>query len=134
MVKAKDFLHYLCEKQNYRSFVGVPCKEMQGFYSHMNSDIMHYVPAINTDIAIGIAAGNLLNDFKSVVITTPNNFALSRKDFIVNLPVLFIVSDDVDTDEFLTTKLTTKKSLDQFFKDPLVSKHPSIISLGGKSI
>ena len=65
MVKAKDFWNYLCKELDYRFFAGVVCPELAPLYKKMNSEIMHYIPAANERIALGLVSGAHTAGFKS---------------------------------------------------------------------
>ena len=64
MVKAKDFWNYLCEELDYRFFAGVACEGLAPLYKKMNSKIMHYIPAANERIALGLVSGAYVGGFK----------------------------------------------------------------------
>jgi len=57
MVKAKDFWNYLCGELDYRFFSGVPCPGLAPLYKAMRSSFMHYVPAANERIGLGLVSG-----------------------------------------------------------------------------
>ena len=64
MVKAEDFWNYLCEDFNYRFFAGVACPGLIPLYGGMDSKIMHYIPAANERIALGMVSGAYFSGFK----------------------------------------------------------------------
>jgi sulfopyruvate decarboxylase TPP-binding subunit len=64
MVKAKDFLKYLCEDLDYRFFAGVACPGLVPLYKAMNPDFMHYVPAVNERVGLSIVSGANLAGLK----------------------------------------------------------------------
>ena len=68
MVKAKEFWSYLCEDLEYRFFSGVACPGLLPLYKGMSSEIMHYVPAANEKIALGLVSGAYLAGFKGCVL------------------------------------------------------------------
>jgi len=68
MVKAKDFLSYLCEKRDYRYFAGVVCPGLLPLYDNMSSEFMHYIPVVNERVAIGMAIGASVAGLKSSVL------------------------------------------------------------------
>ena len=68
MVKAKDFWNYLCDELNYRFFSGVACPGLLPLYKEMNPDIMHYVPAANERIALGMVSGAAISGFKGGIL------------------------------------------------------------------
>ena len=64
MVKAKDFWNYLCEELDYRFFAGVACPGLSPLYKKMNSKFMHYVPAVNERIGLGLVSGAYMAGYK----------------------------------------------------------------------
>lgn len=99
MVKAKDFWNHLCDKLEYRLFAGVSCSGLTPLYKAMNIDIMHYIPASNEGIALGIVSGGWLSGVKGGVLLSERsiiglgNEIKMIKDF--NIPMLFIVYSDI---------------------------------------
>jgi len=73
MVKAKDFWSYLCEELDYRFFAGVACKGLKPLYDKMNSKFMHYVPAVNERVAVGLASGVRLAGKRSAVLMSADH-------------------------------------------------------------
>jgi len=57
MVKAKDFLNFLCDSLDYRFFAGVPCPGLDLIYKAMSPEFMHYIPAANERLALGLVSG-----------------------------------------------------------------------------
>lgn len=98
MVKAKDFWNTLCSECGYRFFSGVAHSEFKSLYKTMDSDIMHYVPAVDETTALGIASGVSMAGHKSgIIIDTKFISDLIRatkfnKDF--SIPVLIIGTED----------------------------------------
>ena len=64
MVKAKNFWNYLCKELNYRFFSGVACPGLSPLYSKMDSKLMHYVPAVNERIGLGLVSGAYMAGYK----------------------------------------------------------------------
>ena len=99
MVKAKEFWNHLCDKLEYRLFAGVPCSGLNPLYKTMNIDIMHYIPASNEGIALGIVSGGWLSGVKGGVLLSESsiiglgNEIKMIKEF--NIPILFIVYSDI---------------------------------------
>ena len=106
MVKAKEFLSCLCEEHNYRFFTGFPCEGLIPIYNAMSSDFMHYIPAVNEQIAVGLANGAFIAGEKSIVLMDAR--AVMKVDFSFNIdmyiPIVCIVygtEKDIDyTDAF----------------------------------
>ena len=96
MVKAKDFLEYLCNNLKYRMFAGVPCKGLDNLYNEMNSDFMHYIPAVNEQIAVGIVNGAFLAGTNSAVFMDADKIIKLDLDFNVfnSIPILIIASSN----------------------------------------
>ena len=74
MIKAKHFWNYLCNDLNYRFFAGKPCVGFKQLYKNMNSKIMHYIPAANSDIAVGLVSGASLSGHKGAVLLDAYDF------------------------------------------------------------
>ncbi len=68
MVKVKDFWDYLCKELDYRFFAGVACKGLDPLYKKMNSEFMHYVPAVNERVALGLVSGAYMAGLKGGVL------------------------------------------------------------------
>ena len=68
MVKAQDFWNYLCEDLDYRFFAGVACEGLHPLYKNMSSDFMHYIPAANERIALGLISGAYIGGFKGALL------------------------------------------------------------------
>lgn len=98
MGKAKDFWELMCTNLDYRFFSGVPFIGLSSLYSTMNSEIMHYVPAIDDDISLGLTTGAFLSGNKSAVLISPNKIKhvmTQYKKFnkVFNIPTLFITNN-----------------------------------------
>ena len=72
MVKAKDFWSYLCEELDYRFFTGVACKGLKPLYDKMDSKFMHYIPAVNEKVALGLVNGARLAGVKGAILISAN--------------------------------------------------------------
>lgn len=68
MVKAQEFWNFLCEECDYRIFSGVACKGLLSLYKTMSSEFMHYIPAANEKIALGIVSGACMGGFKGGIL------------------------------------------------------------------
>ncbi len=73
MIKAKDFWDYVCNELDYRFFSGVPCKGFKPLYDKMNPEFMHYIPAVNEQVALGMANGANLAGIKSGILIDLDN-------------------------------------------------------------
>lgn len=105
MIEAKDFWNYLCEELNYRFFTGVPCMGLKPLYDKMNARIMHYVPAVKENTAVGLSSGTSLSDIKSGVLIDVNRI-YNIMDWLVSfnieykVPLLIIAHSDEDCIKF----------------------------------
>jgi len=99
MVKAKEFWNYLCNELDYRFFAGVPCKGLKPLYDKISSEFMHYIPAVNERVAVGIVSGARLAGIKSAILINANNiYAVYDLVFnfnsIYEIPFLIIVYNE----------------------------------------
>ena len=95
MVKAKDFWDCLCNELDYRFFSGVICKDFIPLYDEMSAEFMHYIPAANERIALGMAAGARLVNLKSGILIDHKNIYvlydwLFNFNKVYKVPVLII--------------------------------------------
>jgi len=99
MVKAKEFWEYLCNELNYRFFAGVPCLGLKPLYDTMSSKFMHYVPAVNERVALGLVNGANIADIKSAVLMDSKNI-LDLSNLLISfnkeyeIPTLVICYDE----------------------------------------
>ena len=111
MIKAKDLWCFLCDKMNYRGFSGVPCIGLKPLYAKMNSGFLHFIPAANENIALGIVAGMNISGIKSGILMRASNFCnivnyLNLLNDKYKIPVLSILFED----EVIQFKRFTKVS------------------------
>jgi hypothetical protein len=120
MVKAKDFWNCLCEELGYRFFAGVPCKGLDPLYKKMNPKFMHYVPAANEKIALGLVSGAYVAGLKGAVLMD-SKFLLDLANYITDfnfeheIPLLIIAYTEKDTEfpfRLPKTKLSKSSCLD----------------------
>lgn len=95
MVTAKEFWNYLCEDLKYRFFSGVPCLEFRSLYNTMSSKFMHYIPAVDVNVALAISSGVRLAGMKSGVLFHIRDLSkmasvLYNFNTVYRLPVLLI--------------------------------------------
>lgn len=64
MITAKDFWNTVCVELDYRFFSGVATPGLLTLYKNMSPNMMHYVPAANERIALGLVSGAYLSGFK----------------------------------------------------------------------
>lgn len=103
MVKAKEFWKYLCEKLGYKAFAGVPCVGLKQLYDKMDPRILHYVPAVKENVALGIVNGAFFAGTKSGVLIHIDRLhnildGLSSFNLEYNVPLLIIAYCDEDSD------------------------------------
>lgn len=98
MVKAKDFWECICNELNYRFFSGIPSEGLDPLYLKMDSKFMHYIPAISTHTAIGMANGAVIAGVKSAVFLDASKINNINIDFNIfnNIPLLIIASGEDD--------------------------------------
>jgi sulfopyruvate decarboxylase TPP-binding subunit len=97
-LEVKEFWNHLCEDLGYRFFSGVACKGLKSLYDNMDPGIMHYVPAVNERVALGIVNGVSMSGDKCAIlinikyISDLYNILEFNADYKV--PILFIVYGD----------------------------------------
>lgn len=101
MIKAKDFWNYLCNELDYRFFAGVPCKGFKSLYDKMNPEFMHYIPAVNEQVALGMASGANLAGIKSGILIDFDNIYvvcnwLFNFNMVYKVPLLIIAYKEFD--------------------------------------
>jgi sulfopyruvate decarboxylase TPP-binding subunit len=107
MVKAKDFWNYLCEGLDYRIFAGNACAGLEPLYENMNPEIMHYIPTVRENVAIGIISGSYIGGFKGGIFMRLSNFmdiVTWLRTFCVDLKIPFLIFLYVDTNDLVTKK------------------------------
>jgi len=94
-----QFWDYLCNEIGYRFFAGVPCVGLNDLYLTMDKAIMHYVPAANEDIAVGIVNGATIVGAKAAVLMDHNLLSKTDLSFNIdnNIPLLVISSGEITT-------------------------------------
>jgi hypothetical protein len=104
MIKAKDFWNYLCEELDYRFFAGVACPGLSPLYKKMNSKLMHYIPAVNEKIGLGLVSGAYMAGYKGGLLMDMS-FAYDLTSFIkfnINNRIPLLVIGYGDKDSLLT--------------------------------
>lgn len=94
MVKAVDFWEVLCNDIGYRLFTGVPCEGFNSLYNKMSSSFLHYIPAANEQIAIGIITGAFLVETKAAAFMSTARVEKLDLSFNIqnDIPTFIIVS------------------------------------------
>jgi hypothetical protein len=141
MVKAKDFWNYLCEELDYRFFAGVACPGLAPLYKKMNANIMHYVPAANERMALGLVSGAYTAGFKGGLLMDMR-FAYdltSLFDFNINYKIPFLIIGHGNEDsalvyDFPRAVITTEnfqKKVSSVIRDIEKEKVPGLIVFKG---
>jgi hypothetical protein len=99
MEKAKVFWQFLCNEMEYRGFSGVSCNGLKPLYAKMDSEFLHFIPATNENIALGIVAGMNISGIKSGILMRTSNFCnivnyLNLLNDKYKIPVLLILFED----------------------------------------
>ena len=92
MVKATEFWKCLCCDLGYRFFAGVPCAALTPLYNKMSSDFLHYVPAVNEQVAAGLSNGAFIAGLNSAILIAAEkiekiDLSLNERN---NIPLLII--------------------------------------------
>jgi sulfopyruvate decarboxylase TPP-binding subunit len=93
MVKVKDLFCILCDDLGYRFFSGVAFKNLESLFKFMSPEFLHYVPAVNESVALGIVAGASLAGSKSCLVIDLNlkwNI-YSNIDFAIENKIPFMI-------------------------------------------
>lgn len=131
MVKAKDFWETICNNLEYRFFSGVACPGLLPLYKQMSSDILHYVPAANERIALGLVSGAYLSGFKGGVLLD-GRFVTDLErliSFNLNYKVPFLMISyggkyvDLDIPATTLSSLNDIVELDQYYEKELSPIH-----------
>jgi hypothetical protein len=94
MVKAVEFLDFICNNLEYRFFTGTPCSEFKCLYDNMNPKFMHYIPAVDEKSAANIVSGASMVGIKSIMILPANkvfNLFGLLNFFIFDFNIPFII-------------------------------------------
>jgi len=110
---AKEFWEYLCEELEFRFFAGVPCKELKPLYDSMDAKMMHYIPAVKENVALGLVSGSFLAGIKAAVLMNFDrlyNILDWTKSFNMHyhIPALIIAYDSEDDAKMIKALITYK--------------------------
>jgi sulfopyruvate decarboxylase TPP-binding subunit len=124
MVKAKEFWNYLCEELDYRFFAGVACPGLAPLYKRMSSNFMHYVPAANERIALGLASGAHVAGLKTGILIDMR-FAydltsLFKFNIDYKIPLLVIGYNGEEEESFLAYDFPSAFIMGDSFKEDLL--------------
>jgi tRNA(Phe) wybutosine-synthesizing methylase Tyw3 len=116
MVKAKEFWNFICNDLEYRFFAGMPTSEFVGLYDAMDPEIMHYIPASNSQVALNLCSGAYVSGFKSAAILPSNYLDSLDFSFILknDLSALIITDSMIKISETTTSVFKSLKGLKTF--------------------
>lgn len=108
MVKAKEFWSCICDSFDFRFFSGVPCRGLAALYNTMHKDFLHYIPASNEQIALGLVNGAYLAGFNSAALVDINRVSNLDLDFNLknSIPMLIISSVEFYRGDLFSINLT----------------------------
>lgn len=126
MIKAKVFWEYLCMDLNYKFFAGVPCIGLKPLYDKMDSRIMHYVPAVEESVSLGLVSGAFLSGIKGGILIDIKNLhnvlsSLCNFNLKYNVPFLIIAAIDNENqfNKILSMYKIPRRDLSENFKKDL---------------
>jgi len=140
-LEVTEFWRYICEDLGYRFFSGTACGGLKSLYDNMDPMIMHYVPAVNERVALGISTGVAISGDKCGVLMHVKNVKdvlnLLKFNRSYKLPILFIVYEDEDSrlnsinnmliDSFYLNFDTLRKDLTKLEKNTILKGKPGMI-------
>ena len=132
MVKVKDFWNHLCNDLEYRFFAGVACPGFKLLYRGMSSEFMHYIPAVNERVALGLVSGAYVGGFKGGLLLDsrffPDLTRLLNFNSEYKIPFLILsygqVSSGLSVVKF--NKLSDLDKADKLYKKELL---PVVVSI-----
>lgn len=124
MVRAKDFWNYLCTELRYTFFSGIPCLNLKILYDGMSSKVMHYIPAVDINTALGISSGVCISGIKSGIILHINELydllrTYNHFNKLYKVPILFIIYCEKDGMKMLSSNRIPYVILNDDFKSSL---------------
>lgn len=132
MVKAKEFWKILSDL-GYNFFSGVAYSEFVSLYKAMDSKIMHYVPAADETIALGLVSGAYMAGYKGgIIIDTKFMSDISRalkfnREF--KIPMLIIGMEDYNF-SLPKKKINKQKDMEVFISEIERRSVPGLMILG----
>lgn len=96
-MKAKDFCELL-KSQGIKFYAGVPCSILAPIIDYLSNDKeVTYIPAVNEQVAVGIASGAVLAGKKACVLMQNSGLAncldsLASLNMLYKIPLLLVVS------------------------------------------
>ena len=99
MITDQTIWEIICEGYDYRFFSGLPFDQAQDLYGSMAVDIMHYVPAVEENVALMLASGAWTSGIKSGVLMSPEGIGKLDVSFNIEfkVPVLIVTKGEVST-------------------------------------
>ena len=82
MVKANDLWSLFCDELGYKFVTGVAHIGFDPLYKKMSPKKMHYIPAVNSRTAFGMAYGVAINGIKSMVLIDGRDLRLFVIDYM----------------------------------------------------
>jgi sulfopyruvate decarboxylase TPP-binding subunit len=128
MVKAKEFWNFICNDLDYRFFAGIPCPGLNPLYKTMSPEFMHYIPAANERLALGLVSGAYLSGLKGGILIDMRYAydltSLLNFNIVHRIPFLAIACAHGQTFESLVYDFPKTKLSDNYKKDisKMVSK------------
>jgi len=130
-MKAKEFWKFLCEDYDYRFFAGTPCEGLIPLYNNMSSADMHYIPAANENIGLGLARGSWITGFKSAVLLSSKMInTLVIGDICIPTLMIVAVDGDINTNFKFIYLSDGVDKLNLFMSELEGGKEPAIIFIG----
>ena len=66
-MKVKEIWNFLCNDLEIKLFTGTPLIEFKQLFNSMDADIMHYIPSVNEEVAVGLVTGAYLAGVRGAV-------------------------------------------------------------------
>ncbi len=118
-MKAKKFWEFMCDTLGFRFYTGTPMYEFKKLFDTMKSDVLHYVPTVNEEVALGLVSGAYLSGIKGAVFMSSVYFDklnLSIKGFNEkhNIPILLIVENDYNPLELKQFDISSLEKMEYY--------------------
>lgn len=96
-----EFWKYLYEELGSVFVSGVPSGVFGTLINTMDSSYMHFVPAVNDEVAIGLCIGAFTAGIKACVLVEKNNLVLlkekiKRMKYVLNYAIIIITNEDIN--------------------------------------
>lgn len=89
----------MCEELGFRFFTGAPTENFKIFFETMKPSMLHYIPSINSNIALGLVSGAYLSGIRGALFIEMDSL-ISIKDELTafnkryKIPILIITEGD----------------------------------------